>query len=180
MRMYKLQEVINLSEDKKLLLKNEKDQEVGFIRREVISGYEEKHIFSYTSMDENNKVIVGIKKRGLTTFLTPRYGVITQEHEYELKDKIGNNILYFCVIGVLENKKILIEENWDGDIEIKVEKQVVAYIRKLKKSDLFAFFQFEDQIKENSLLFSVTILMYFMFKIYNKEAEIIQYIMDWD
>lgn len=173
MRIYKLQDVIHFSKDKRLLLRNDKDQEVGFISREDISGYEKKHVFSYTSIDEQSKVIVGIKKSGLTRLIAPKYGVITKDHEYELQDKIGNNILYFCVKGVLDNKKIVIEENWDRNIEIKVEKQIVAYIRK-KKSDLFAFYQLEDHIEENSLLFSVTILMYFMFKIYNQETEFIQ------
>lgn len=173
MRLYKLQDGIYFSKDKRLSLKNEKNQEVGFIRREDISGYEKKHVFSYTSFDEQSKVIVGIKKSGFTRLIMAKYGVITKEHEYELKDRLGNNILYFCVTGVLDNKEILIEENWERDIEIKVEKEIVAYIRK-KKSDLLAFFQFEDQTEENSLLFSVTILMYFMIKIYNQETEFIQ------
>lgn len=179
MRLYKLEDVIYFSKDTRLLLKNEKDKVIGSIRRETISGYEDKHVFSYTSNDEQSKVIVGIKKIGLRRLIMAKYGVITKEKEYELKDKLGNNLLYFCVTGELENKKIVIEENWDHDIEIKVEKETVAYIRK-KKSDLFAYFQFGDQIKENSLLFSITILMFFMLKIYNRETEFIQDIIQMD
>lgn len=123
MRLCKLQDVIYFSKEKSLPLKNEKDEEVGFISREDIPGYEKRHVFSYTSIDEQSKVIVGIKKSGPSRLIMAKYGVITKDQEYELKDKLGNNLLYFCVTGVLDNKKILMEENWDRDIEIKVEKQ---------------------------------------------------------
>lgn len=71
-------------------------------------------------------------------------------------------------MGEVENHQILIEGNWAGDLEIKFNHNKVAKI-KVASLSLKTTFQFEDTVEENSPLFALTILMYFMFKIYKDE-----------
>ena len=77
----------------------------------------------------------------------------------------------------MEGHDILIEENWSGDLEVKLNKVKVAKI-KVGEFSLKTTFQFDDTIEENSPLFALTILMYFMFQIYEDEAEVIENLLD--
>lgn len=173
MKLYKMSDLIYFAKNKRVPLVNEKEEEVGYITKDNVPGYEKNHVFTYTSLDEQVKVTVGIKKAGISRLLMARYGIITGNDTFELKDKLGNNILYFCVTGEIDDQKVLFEENWDGNIELKLNKEKVGLIKQ-KQYELIANFQFTEQIKENSLMFAVTVLMFFMWKIYKDESEIIE------
>src|SRR5699024_4325160 len=82
-----------------------------------------------------------------------------------LKDKTGNSLLYFCVVGNIDGQDIRIEENWRSEIEVKTDQVRIATI----KANEFTFkttIRTEGNICESSLLFAVIVLMYFMYKIY--------------
>lgn len=169
MRLFNLQDLIYFSKDKHLILKNPEGEEVGFVSREAVEGYEKNHVFSYTSFDRQNKITLGIRRSGFKRIVMAEYEVHVNGNVYELKDKIGNNFLYFCVTGRLEDQLVHFEENWEREVEVTIQGQNVASIRENKK-DLRAAFQFNDEVEERSVLFGSTILMYFMLKIYRKES----------
>lgn len=173
MRIYRLQDVIYLPKNKMLHLENEDKEQVGYIQKEKLPGYEKGNLFSYTSLVGQSKVLVGIRKSGLKRFVMAEYGVIVEEQTYTLKDKLGNNFLYFCVLGNLENHTIRIEENWDENVVIKVDKEKVAFIE-VGKDFSTVRFQFDESISEQSVIFAVTILMYFMFNIYKRETKVVE------
>ena len=78
-----------------------------------------------------------------------------------MKDKPGNSLLYFCVVGNIDGQDIRIEENWSNEIEVKIDQIHIATI----KTNEFTFkttIFIEDNIYESSLLFAVIILMYFI------------------
>lgn len=104
MRLYKIQNGNYLSQGKVLSVINEKEEVIGLVTKEDIPGYEKNHVFSFTAHTDGSKAIVGIKKNGLARLVVTKYGVITENGDYELKEKVGNNIFYFCVTGFLERQ----------------------------------------------------------------------------
>ncbi|BAC14910.1 hypothetical protein [Oceanobacillus iheyensis HTE831] len=169
MKQYTLTEKFFSNKGIHLVDENEKIiGEVTGIRKE---GYERKNVFNFKPV-EGSSTIVGIKKRSWKNVIQPSYGVIHAEHTYTLKDKLGDNLLYFCVTGVIENDDIFIEENWKEDIIVKVNKQKVAVIRPAKFSGK-SVFKIDEQISPDHRLFGLIILMVFMYQIYNKEAAVI-------
>ncbi|MED1783822.1 hypothetical protein P4V43_18545 [Brevibacillus fortis] len=69
---------------------------------------------------------LGIKK-GRLFFADYRFQM--NGEEYILKDNAINSLLYFCVDGTVLGKKLRIEENWDKEIEVKLDGQKVALIK---------------------------------------------------
>ncbi|WP_121640200.1 hypothetical protein [Virgibacillus sp. Bac330] len=148
-------------------------EEVGYIRKTAANTLEKDRVFTYTSYDEEKYYVLGIKKNGWKRLVLTEYQLQTNSKKYHFKDKLGSNILYFCVMGEVENHQILIEESWAGDLKIKFNHNKVAKI-KVASLSLKTTFQYEDTVEENSPLFALTILMYFMFKIYKDENKWIE------
>ncbi|OEH55976.1 hypothetical protein AQ616_00210 [Oceanobacillus sp. E9] len=156
---------------KAIHLVDENEEVVGEITGIRKEGYERNNVFDFKPV-EGSSTIVGIKKRNWKNVIQPSYGVIHGDQTYTLKDKLGDNLLYFCVTGVIESEDIYIEEDWKEDIIFKVNKQKVAVIRPPKLTGK-TIFKIDEQILPDHRLFGVIILMVFMYQIYNKEAAFI-------
>ena len=164
-----------MKKGKVLSVENKEKESIGLIEKADISGCEKGHVFSFTAND-GTMVVMGIKKRGIKNFLAATYVIRTAGKTYALKDKVGNSLLYFSVVGDLDGKNIRIEENWSGEIEVKIEQAHIATI----KANEFTFettILIEDNICESSIAFAVTVLMYFMYKVYKSESELIESIL---
>lgn len=158
-----------------LTVENEEKESIGVIKKADISGCEKGHVFSFTAND-GTPVVMGIKKRSIKNLLVATYVIRTERNTYTLKDKAGNSLLYFCVEGEIDGKNIRIEENWSKEIEVKVDQTHIATI----KPDDYSFkaiILVEDNIFVSSTLFAVTVLLYFMYKIYKNESEFIESIL---
>ncbi|GIP62447.1 hypothetical protein J32TS6_10020 [Virgibacillus pantothenticus] len=176
MRTYYLKDVIYFSSKKAIPVTTDIN-EIGYIRKTISDTLEKDSVFSYISADEQDYFVLGMKQNGWKRLVLAEYQLCTESIQYDFKDKLGSNILYFCVVGNMDGQDILIEENWSGDLEIKVNKLRVAKI-KIGTFSLKTTFQFEDTVEENSPIFALTILMYFMFKIYQEEAEWVEGLLD--
>ncbi|MFS0750322.1 hypothetical protein [Oceanobacillus sp. 1P07AA] len=157
--------------NKEIHLVDENEEVVGEITGVRKEGYETKNVFEFKPV-EGNSTIVGIKKRNWKNVIQPSYGVIHGDQSHTLKDKLGDNLFYFCVIGVIERDDIFIEEDWKEDIIFKVNKQKIAVIRPPKLTGKTVF-KVDEQISPDHHLFGLIILMVFMYQIYNKEATFI-------
>lgn len=126
-------------------------------------------------LKQNNKeAVLGIKK-GRVLFATYRFQI--DGEEFTFKDNTINSILYFCVDGMIHGKKLRFEENWNEEIDVKLAGKKVALI-KPKPLSLGATILIDEEISHNLQLFSLTCLMYFMFKVYKKETDVIESIID--
>lgn len=175
MKLYQFKDVLYMKKGRALTVENEEKERIGIIEQADISGCEKGHVFSFT-VDGGSSVMLGIKKRSIKNFLVATYVIKTEEKTYTLKDKVGNSLLYFCIEGNIERQIIRIEENWSKDLEIKIDQTHIATI----KANDFTFkttIFIEDSISESSAFFAITVLMYFMYKIYNNESEFIENIL---
>lgn len=175
MKRYQFKDVLYMKKGRALPVANEEKESIGFIEKADISGCEKGLAFTFTAND-GTTVAMGIKKRDIKNFLAATYVIRTEGETYTLEDKAGNSLLYFCVIGDIDGKNIRIEENWSKEVEVKVDQTHIATI----KPDDFSFktiILVEDNISEASTFFAVTVLMYFMYKIYKNESEFIENIL---
>src|SRR5699024_12051989 len=87
-----------------------------------------RHSFSFNTEKETTTRMV-IKKRGIKNILTATHIVESSKEHFTLKDKPGNSLLYFCVEGIINEQTVRIEENWDKELEIKVNNEHVALVK---------------------------------------------------
>ena len=172
MKQYQFNDVLYMKKKNAIQVENREKESVGTIEEADISRCEKGSVVSFTA-HKGSEVKIGIKKRNIKNFLVATYIIETEEKTYFLKDKQGNSLLYFCVIGNIDEQDIRIEENWSNEIEVKINQIHIATI-KPNEFTLKTTILTEDHICESSLLFAVIILMYFMYKIYKNESESIE------
>ena len=175
MKQYQFKDVLYMGKKNVIQVENMAKESVGNIEKADISGCEKGNVVSFTAHN-GPQIKIGIKKRNIKNLLVATYIIETEEETYFLKDKPGNSLFYFCVVGNIDGQDIRIEENWRSEIEVKIDKIHVSTI----KANEFTFkttIFIEDIINESSLLFAVIILMYFMYKIYKNESEFIENIL---
>lgn len=175
LKQYQFNDVLYMKKEKIIAVENEEKEIVGRIEKATISGCEKRHVFSFTDNNDNT-VRMGIKKRGIKNFLAATYVVKTENNTCFLKDKPGNSLLYFCVEGDIGGRDIRIEENWSKEIEVKIDQIHIATI-KTNYLTLNTTILTEDSVSESSIHFAVTVLMYFMYKVYKNESEFIESIL---
>ena len=175
MKKYQFNDVRYMKKKNAIQVENREKESVGTIEKADISGCEKRSVVSFTA-HKGSEIKIGIKKRNIKNFLAATYIIETEEKTYFLKDKPGNSLLYFCVVGKIDEQDIRIEENWSSEIEVKIDQIHIATI-KANEFTLKTTILTEDNIYESTLLFAVTILMYFMYKIYKNESEFVENIL---
>lgn len=172
MKEYHFKDVLIKNKQKTIVVMNAHQEHIGSIQMTDIEGCEQGSSFSFTT---NNDQIVqmGIQKRRLKNILFPQYTIKWSRQTYTLRDKPGYNLLYFCVVGKIDDQTVTFEENWSGDIELKIDDVHHATI-KINEFTLKTTILVDQTIHETSIFFAVTVLIYFMFKIYENEAEFIE------
>src|SRR5690625_505262 len=175
MRQYQFNDVLYMKKKNDIQVENKEKESVGTIEKAVISGCEKRSAVSFTSC-KGSEIKIGIKKRNLKSLLVATYVIETETKTYYLKDKPGNNLLYFCVVGNIDEQDIRIEENWNSEIEVKIDQIHIATIKANEFTFKTTIFM-EDNIYESSLFFAISILMYFMYKIYKNESDFIENIL---
>ncbi|BFH62700.1 hypothetical protein [Paenibacillus azoreducens] len=169
---FKIQDMFIFNEKKYVNVLDDEDHVIAEVMKTSISGNEKGNTFVLKRNGE--QTALGIKE-GRLIFASYRFQI--NGEEFILKDNTVNSILYFCVDGMLHGKKLRFEENWDHKIEVKVDGKKVALIEPNAFSFGATFFM-DEKASRDLLLFSLTCMMYFMFKIYKDETEIIESMFD--
>jgi len=175
MKQYQFNDKLYMKKKHVIQVENKEKESVGTIKKSDMSGCEKRSVISFTT-NNGSETKIGIRKRHIKNLLVATYVIETETKTYYLKDKPGNSLLYFCVVGKIDGQDIRIEENWSSDIEVKVEKMHIATI-KANEFTLKTTIHTEDNIYESSLHFAITILMYFMYKIYKNESDFVENIL---
>lgn len=169
---FKIQDVFLSNENKHVKVLDDEDRVIAEIMKAPILGYEKGN--SFVLKRNGEQTVLGIKK-GRLVFASYRFQINSEE--FILKDNTINSLLYFCVDGVVHGKKLRIEENWDHKLEVKVDGQKVALIEPNAFS-LGATILMDEEASRDLLLFSLSCMMYFMYKIYKDETKIIESMFD--
>ncbi|MEK4566899.1 hypothetical protein MKX54_19655 [Alkalihalobacillus sp. FSL R5-0424] len=100
--------------------------ELADIRVLKADAFEKGHAFIYTQHSDDQSMHVGIKKGRL---LFAQYDYQVGDHSYSLQDHKGKSLIYYAVSGIVDGKMIYIEEDWDGGLELKVDKERIAHFQ---------------------------------------------------
>ncbi|WP_088810144.1 MULTISPECIES: hypothetical protein [Listeria] len=158
-------------------LKDENGKIVALIKKEVHSDREKDNSYIYTAPDGTMIGQIHRKNTGIKRFILAEYEFYYEGKRFELKDKVGNSMLYFSVIAEFLDQKILIEENLNEDVDLHANDKLLATI--LTGDSFFTIsFSFDDNVDTHSHLFVLLVLMYFMLKIYKDETGVVDDIID--
>src|SRR5690625_6974540 len=127
MKQYQFNDVVYMKKKNAIQVENREKESVGTIGKADISGCEKRSVVSFTA-HKGSEIKIRIKKRNITNLLVATYIIKTEEKTYFLKDKPGNSLLYFCVVGNIDGQDIRIEENWRSEIEVKIDNIHIATI----------------------------------------------------
>lgn len=155
---------------KALLLRDEHEHITGYVSFKKDKDYEDQRLFCF--QDNNNNTTLGINKTGLMRLVRTSYTLTHNDTYYTLQEKLGPNLIYFCVTGTIHSHTIIIEENWDKDVEIKVDGVKLGVMHGTKK-DAFIVYHLEDALLTNQALFGLAILSYFIYQVFLKDADFI-------
>jgi hypothetical protein len=143
--------------------------ELADVRVLKADAFEKGHAFIYTRHLDQQSILVGIKKGRL---LFAQYDYQIGDQSYSLQDHKGKSLIYYAVSGIVDGKTIYIEEDWDGGLELKVEKEKIAKLKpySVRKGAEITFICG----KEQDLYLPLLSLFYFMFQIYKKEVAFVE------
>lgn len=175
MRQYTLAKRISLDGEQGVQVVNETGEQIGIVSKTHMDDCERGHCFSYTTL-RGDVIRMGIKKRGLTSLLRATYQLEIAGKIFEWKDDIGKNLLYFSVSGKLGEKAVTFQENWKEEIDATIESKKIALIQ--PKMMLKTTLSFDASIDEREPIFALTVLMLFMYRIYQDEAEVVENVLD--
>lgn len=172
MKSFQLKSVMQNINKRKIYILDEKDNKIADIFKVSYPGKEKGS--SFVLRKNREEIYLGTEK-GRLLFAT--YHVDFNGKTWILKDNMIRSTVYFCVDGELHDKKIRFEENWKKEVDVKLDGEKVAIIKPHLYS-LEATISMKTEESRDPLLFAVTCLMYFMFKIYQDEVEVIESILD--
>ncbi|ELK48974.1 hypothetical protein M662_17665 [Bacillus sp. SB49] len=170
MRGYK---IAKDKERRGICVSNDCGEVIGEIYKTSKRGLEKENnfLFSFRSQE----VSFGIQK-GRILFAAYRYSISGME--FIFKDNPLKSLLYFCVEGEVRGDAVKLEENWNKEIEVKTKKKELAVIRPFTWKT-GADLSVSEDVTEDSFLFPLIVLTYFLYKVYKDETAFIDGLIEW-
>ena len=180
---------------------DENGQLVGRVVRGEIEGCERARTFRWET-PAGERTQIGVRKMTARSvvgrLLRPSYAVTHSGPDSEggpesdesagvLKDRIGENILYFAVEGTVHGHRVVILEDWDGTVVVEVRPPRARKIRigRFSSGGLLSRTRVqvdEDAVQElcpgqapaDTVLFGLLILMPYIHRVYTEETGLIE------
>ena len=180
---------------------DENGQLVGRVVRGEIEGCERARTFRWET-PAGERTQIGVRKMTARSvvgrLLRPSYAVThsgpdseggpeSDESAAVLKDRIGENILYFAVEGTVDSHRVVILEDWDGTVVVEVRPPRARKIRigRFSSGGLLSRTRVqvdEDAVQElcpgqapaDTVLFGLLILMPYIHRVYTEETGLIE------
>ena len=180
---------------------DENGQLVGRVVRGEIEGCERARTFRWET-PAGERTQIGVRKMTARSvvgrLLRPSYAVTHSGPDREggpesdesagvLKDRIGENILYFAVEGTVDSHRVVILEDWDGTVVVEVRPPRARKIRigRFSSGGLLSRTRVqvdEDAVQElcpgqapaDTVLFGLLILMPYIHRVYTEETGLIE------
>lgn len=146
---------------------NDTDEAVGYIEKDVLRKCEEKHTYSFMPK-EGHKVTVGLKRRKFRDLNIANYVIVAEKKTMFMKEKAGKNLLRFRVKGDIGSSYMYIKEDEEGNMDVFIDGSQAAAVNEHSQEKVLI--AVSDEMEENSIVFAVVILMFFMFKLYKRES----------
>ncbi|WP_020008055.1 hypothetical protein [Salinicoccus albus] len=167
MKQYKFK--VSLKDDlASILMINEQGEKVGDIQRDVMRKCDDQFTYTYTPV-KADKVTMGMKTRKLRDLNIAKYILVTSEGTTIFKERAGSNLLRFRVDGKISDNFISIEENKDGGMELILDNVSIITVTDGPGNEKTVI-EMVDDIDEYSIVFAVSALMFFMYKLYKRES----------
>lgn len=171
MREYLFKDSIFLSNLTTITLENSEGKQIGSIEQEDRRGYKDNEGFTYRNA-EGRSYYLG-KKPSRFPILSAAYGLAGEKRTYYLKSKAGTSFLYFRMAGKVDKRPVVIEENWKEGLDLSIKGRKLASF--YPGATFFKVtYEVSEEIEENTPMFALAILMYFMHKIYQKENKMLE------
>lgn len=180
---------------------DENGQLVGRVVRGEIEGCDRARTFRWET-PAGERTQIGVRKMTARSvvgrLLRPSYAVTHSGPDSEggpesdesagvLKDRIGENILYFAVEGTVDSHRVVILEDWDGTVVVEVRPPRARKIRigRFSSGGLLSRTRVqvdEDAVQElcpgqapaDTVLFGLLILMPYIHRVYTEETGLIE------
>lgn len=156
--------------DKKqhVVIADDAGEEYGRISRTVLRNCDRRNTYQFTDAD-GDTVVIGMKKRRFRDLNVASYIVQSENYEFKLKERPGTNLLYFKVDGKFDNKRITLDEDWNGNLEVYFHgSHVMTVIEDPVTGE--TQINLGEKFTEKSFPFIIGVLMFFMFKAYKRET----------
>ncbi|MCD2137647.1 hypothetical protein [Salinicoccus halitifaciens] len=142
--------------------------EYGTITRSVLRNCDRRNTYQYMGTD-GSTVVIGMKKRRFRDLNVASYIVQSDNYEFKLKERPGTNLLYFKVEGKFDNKRISLDEDWNGNLEVYFHG---SHVMTVIEDPVTGETQINsgEKFNERSFPFIIGVLMFFMFKAYKRES----------
>ncbi|AKG74511.1 hypothetical protein [Salinicoccus halodurans] len=167
MKEYQFQATIEPDDHRSVKIINDMERVVGHIEKDVLRKCEERYTYAFTPLD-GSKVIVGLKRRKFKDLNIANYIIAAGETTMFLKERAGKNLLHFRVKGHVGENHMYIKEDEEGNMNVFIDRGKAAVVNEHSAEKISIII--EDKIEENSVVFAVVILMFFMFKLYKRES----------
>lgn len=180
---------------------DEDGQLAGRVMRGEIEGCERARTFRWETL-AGERTQIGVRTMTVRSvvgrLLRPSYAVThagpesdggpeSDESAGVLKDRIGENILYFAVEGTVHGHRVVILEDWDGTVvvEVRLKGAKKRRIGRFSSGGLLTRTQVqvdEDAVQElcpgqapaDTVLFGLLILMPYIHRVYTEETGLIE------
>lgn len=152
-------------------LLNRKDEEVGIVKRSTLDTFEEQTAFRYRVKSNGIDATIGVMKDSLHSLWATTYIFEYQGVRYFFEDNVGEQSFQFRIEGTINEDHISVEINWEDELEIERNEQLVATIRasRDKKRTLY---HFSNSIEQDEPIFAFAILVPFMYVLHQKERNV--------
>lgn len=156
-----------IDKDQHVVIADDAGEEYGTIARSVLRNCDKRNTYQFVDSD-GEKVVIGMKKRRFRDMNVASYIVQSDNYEFKLKERPGTNLLYFKVEGKFDSKRITLDEDWSGNLEVYFHgSHVLTVIEDPVTAE--ARITLGKKFSVKSLPFIIGVLMFFMFKSYKRE-----------
>lgn len=172
---------------------------VGRVVRGELPGCEARGTFRWESVS-GAATVLGVRaatwRTGFGRLIAPTYDVrhwpdtvqdteapLPDPLDATLKDRWGENILYFAVAGEVDGRELLVRDDWDGSVEVldrtadaatgRRGKQVVGRLHQGSLTHTRVTVDHGAGIERESALFGVMVLLPFARRVWERDSEII-------
>lgn len=105
--------------------------------------------------------------------VAPEYLVVSGDERWTLRDKLGENVLYFAVSGEMAGQRLVARSDWDDSVEVTLDGERVGRLRPAT-----AFEQTEVEIDASldptTPVFGVLLLLVFVHRIHSSESALVE------
>lgn len=157
--------------DREVVVEDEKGKLVGTIHNAEAEKCDIRNTYSFTNNDDD-QYILALKLLRFWDLNVGKYFVISGDTTEVIKEIPGQNLILFRAEGKIDAERFVAKETNDGHLKLLLDKKTVCTIEE-QPGVVGAFIEMYEDVDENSKVFAICVLMYFMFKQYLRQPSVL-------